>query len=122
MTSGLIAEGGLSTAVPLAMITTLSSAMTRASVRPTSVDRLVRQDAAIHGGAGGLRQRILGVPGLQHGGDAGGAHLRVVVGPAGERRQRLGIGAAGEQRLDRIGDRGRLGHGQTLEIGARHRD
>jgi hypothetical protein len=36
MTSGLIAEGGLSTAVPLGRTATFSSAMTRASVRPTS--------------------------------------------------------------------------------------
>ena len=36
MTSGLLADGGLCTAVPLAMTATFSSAMTRASVRPTS--------------------------------------------------------------------------------------
>ena len=36
MTSGLMAEGGLSTAVPLGMMATFSSPTTRASVRPTS--------------------------------------------------------------------------------------
>ena len=60
------------------------------------------------------------MPGLQHGGDAGGADLGVIVGARRQRRQRSGIGAAGQQRLHRLGHRRRLGHGHALEECTRH--
>jgi len=46
--------------------------------RADFIHRLARQDAAIHGGARNLRQRIVGVAPFQHGRDASGAELSVV--------------------------------------------
>ena len=61
---------------------------------------LVRQQAAIHGGAGGLRHGVLGVAGLELGGDAGRADLRVPRRARLQRRERRGGVVAFFQRLD----------------------
>src|ERR1035441_6791247 len=50
-----------------------------------------RQQAAVDGGGGELRESVLGVAGGEHGGHAGGAHLGVVQGDGGEARDGGGI-------------------------------
>ena len=70
---------------------TLGSANTRTSVCSRLGGRVAGQDAAVDDRLRGLRQRVVGVAGVEPGRDAGGAQHGVVAWVRGQSRQGGGV-------------------------------
>ena len=95
--AGVSGDGGLLTGGSRTVTFTLSPASRRITAS-TSAPGRPGQDSAIDHRARKLRQRVVGVPGLDPRGHARRAELRVVVGRA---RQPRGRGLIGRHRRDR---------------------
>ena len=91
---------------------------------PHLFGRNAREDAAVDGGPGALRQGVVGMAGLEHGGDAGGAQHGVIAGDpstAARRRRCPGVGddrAHGRPGLaaDDLGHAGEIGAVGVVEL------